>query len=64
MPAPRKLAAAKSGLGEITQQWPAATEAYKGGDLADAITKGTGVKAKAAEVMATLGMPVPDALKG
>ena len=59
-----KLAAAKSGLGEITQQWTAATEAYKGGDLADAIAKGSGVKAKAAEVMTTLGMPVPDALKG
>jgi len=59
-----KLAAAKSGLGEITQQWTAATEAYKGGDLAEAIAKGTGVKAKAAEVMTTLGMTVPDALKG
>ena len=59
-----KLAAAKSGLGEITQQWTAATEAYKGGDLAEAIAKGSGVKAKAAEVMTTLGMPVPDALKG
>jgi hypothetical protein len=28
-----KLATAKSGLGEITQQWTAATEAYKGGNL-------------------------------
>src|SRR5215471_9893103 len=38
--------------------------ADKGGDLAEAIAKGSGVKAKAAEVMTTLGMPVPDALKG
>ena len=59
-----KLATAKSGLGEITQQWTAATEAYKGGNLTDAITKGTAVKAKAAEVLTMLGMPVPEALKG
>ena len=59
-----KLATAKSGLGEITQQWTAATEAYKGGNLMDAITKGTAVKAKAAEVLTMLGMPVPESLKG
>jgi antitoxin component of RelBE/YafQ-DinJ toxin-antitoxin module len=29
----------------------------------DAIKKGTAVKTKAAEVLTTLGMPVPDALK-
>src|SRR5262249_3032220 len=33
------LASAKSGLGELTEQWTAATEAYKGGNLMDAITK-------------------------
>jgi hypothetical protein len=59
-----KLAEAKSGLGEITEQWTAATEAAKGGNLTDAISKGTYVKAKAADVLTTLGMPVPDALKG
>jgi hypothetical protein len=59
-----RLAAAKSGLGEITQQWTAANEAYKGGNLVDAIAKGTFVKTKAADVLTTLGMPVPDALKG
>jgi hypothetical protein len=59
-----KLATAKSGLGEITQQWTAATEAYKGGNLLDAITKATAVKTKAAELLTMLGMPVPDALKG
>jgi hypothetical protein len=59
-----KLASAKSGLGEITQEWTAATEAAKGGNLVDAIAKGTSVKAKAADVLTTLGMPVPDALRG
>src|SRR5215813_1493430 len=58
-----KLAAAKSGLGEITQQWTAANEAYKGGNLVDAIAKGAVVKTKAADVLTTLGMPVPDALR-
>jgi hypothetical protein len=58
-----KFASAKSGLDEITQQWTAATESANGGNLMDAITKGTAVKTKAAEVLTTLGMPVPDALK-
>ena len=59
-----KLASVKSGLGEVTQQWTAATEAYKVGNLMDAITKGSAVKTKAAELLTMLGMPVPDALKG
>ena len=58
-----KFASAKSGLAEMTQQWTAATESANGGKLMDAITKGTAVKTKAAEVLTTLGMPVPDALK-
>ena len=58
-----KLASAKSGLGEITQQWTAAADAAKGGNLPDAIAKATSVKTKSAEVLTTLGMPVPDALK-
>jgi len=59
-----KLATAKSSLGQITEQWTAATEAHKGGNLLDAITKGSAVKTKAAELLTMLGMPVPDALKG
>jgi hypothetical protein len=59
-----KLATAKSGLGGITPQWTADTEAYKGDNLIDALTKGTAVKTKAAEVLTILGMPVPEALKG
>ena len=46
------------------EQWTAATEAHKGGNLLDAITKGSAVKTKAAELLTMLGMPVPDALKG
>jgi hypothetical protein len=58
-----KLAAAKSGLEEITQQWTAATVAYNGGNLMDAIAKGSSLKTKAADVLTMLGMSVPDALK-
>jgi hypothetical protein len=60
---PQTLAAAKSGLGEITEQWTAATAAYKDGNLADAMAKGGSVKTKAAEVLTMLGMRVPDVLK-
>jgi len=58
-----KFASAKSGLDEMTQQWTAATGSANSGNLMDAITKGTAVKTRAAEVLTTLGMPVPDALK-
>ena len=58
-----KFASAKSGLDEMTQQWTAATASATGGNMLDAITKGTAVKTKAAEVLTALGMPVPDALK-
>jgi hypothetical protein len=58
-----KFASAKSGLDEMTQQWTAATGSANGGNLMDAITKGTAVKAKAADVLTALGMPVPEALK-
>src|SRR5262249_4445471 len=58
-----KFASAKSGLDEMTQQWTAATGSASSGNLMDAITKGTAVKTRAAEVLTTLGMPVPDALK-
>ena len=58
------LAQAKAGLGEITQQWSAATDASKGGNLMDAVSKATSVKVKAAEVLTLLKMPVPEALRG
>ena len=59
-----KLGAAKTGLAELTQSWTAASEAFKGGNVPDALAKATAMKAKAAEVLGILGMPVPDALKG
>jgi hypothetical protein len=57
------LTQAKTGLNEITQQWTAATEASKGGNLMDAVAKASSVKVKAAEVLTLLKMPVPEALK-
>jgi hypothetical protein len=57
------LAQAKAGLSEITQQWTAATEASKSGNLMDAVAKASSVKVKAAEVLTLLKMPVPEALK-
>ena len=59
-----KLGVAKAGLAELTQSWTAATEAFKAGNVPDALAKATAMKAKAAEVLGILGMPVPDALKG
>lgn len=57
------LAQAKAGLSEITQQWTAAIEASKSGNLVDAMAKASSVKVKAAEVLTLLKMPVPEALK-
>jgi len=58
-----KLEAAKAGLGEITQGWTDAENAFKGGNITDALTKGNAVKAKATEIMTTLGMQPPAAAK-
>jgi hypothetical protein len=60
---PETLTQAKAGLNEITQQWTAATDASKGGNLMDAVAKASSVKVKAAEVLTLLKMPVPEALK-
>jgi hypothetical protein len=57
------LAQTKAGLNQITEQWNAATEASKGGNLADAVAQASSVKVKAAEVLTLLKMPVPEALK-
>src|SRR4029077_5802539 len=51
-----KLASAKDGLATATAGWGEAQEAFKAGKWSDAIAKGTSVKDKATEVMATLGM--------
>jgi hypothetical protein len=58
------LASAKSGLAEITKGWTAATDASKGGNLFEAVTKASALKPKVVEVLTVLKMPVPQALKG
>ena len=58
-----KFEGAKAGLGEITQTWTDAENAYKGGNIADAVAKANAVKAKATEIMTTLGMQPPAAAK-
>jgi hypothetical protein len=59
-----QLASAKSGLAELGRSWAGASQAYKAGNVADAVTRASAMKPKAASVLATLGMPVPEALKG
>jgi hypothetical protein len=58
-----KFESAKAGLGEISQTWTDAENAFKGGNIPDAIAKGNSVKAKATEIMTTLGMQPPAAAK-
>jgi len=59
-----KFEGAKSGLAEIEKAWGDASNAFKQGGLADALAKAKSVKAKAVEIMTTLGMQVPEAAKG
>jgi predicted small lipoprotein YifL len=55
-----KLEADKASLAEITKGMGEAMEASKAGNLADAVAKGSAVKAKVTEMMATLGLkPAP-----
>jgi len=51
-----KLDAAKTALADITKTWDEANEAFKSGNLIDAVAKGNAVKAKVADAMATLGL--------
>jgi hypothetical protein len=59
-----KFEGAKAGLAEITKTWTDADSAFKGGNISDALAKANAVKAKATEIMATLGMQAPPAAKG
>lgn len=54
-----KFAGARSELAEISKVWDESNNAFKEGKLADAIAKANSVKAKAAEIMSTLGMQAP-----
>jgi len=58
-----KFESAKTGLAAITQTWTEATTAAGAGNVSDAVAKANTVKAKAAEVLGLLGMPVPAGLK-
>ena len=58
-----KFEGAKAGLDEITKTWMDADSAFKGGNVADALAKANEVKAKAAEIMTTLGMKPPAGAK-
>jgi len=54
---------AKSGLETINKTWSEAQEAFKAGNVADAVAKAKTVKTMAADIMTKLGMAVPEALK-
>jgi len=54
---------AQSGFDMINSAWTEANDAFKSGDVAGAMAKAGTVKAKAAEILGALNMPVPDALK-
>ena len=56
-----KLDDAKAGLAAATQSWSEASDAFKAGNLTDALAKANSVKEKAVAIMQTLGMSVPPA---
>lgn len=56
-----KLDDAKAGLAAATQSWGEASEAFKAGNLTDALAKANAVKDKAVAIMQSLGMSVPAA---
>jgi hypothetical protein len=56
-----KLDGAKSGLAALNQSWTEASEAFKAGNVTDAVAKATAAKDKAVEVMTALNMTVPQA---
>ena len=58
-----KFDSAKAGLAEVNKQWSDASEAYKSGNVADAISKAKVAKDKAVEAMTALNMQVPEAAK-
>jgi predicted small lipoprotein YifL len=51
-----KLEAAKASLADIMKTMGEASEAFKSGNLMDAVTKGNAVKAKVSDEMAALGL--------
>jgi hypothetical protein len=55
--------AGKAGLARLETTWSEATAAFKSANLAEAASKASLVKKKAAEIMDSLGMPVPGFLR-
>jgi hypothetical protein len=58
-----KLEGAKAGLAALNQSWTEASDAFKAGNVTDAVAKATAAKTKAVEVMTALNMTVPEAAK-
>lgn len=58
-----KLDGAKSGYAEMTRAWTEASDAFKAGNMAEAASKASAAKTKAAEVMTALNMQVPAGAK-
>ena len=56
-----KLDDAKAGLASLNETWAAASDAFKSGDMFDAVSKGKSAKDKAVEIMTALNMTVPQA---
>jgi hypothetical protein len=51
-----KVDEAKAGLGAITEAWAQATEAFKAGNISDALAKAKPLKDKATALMTSLGV--------
>lgn len=56
-----KLDGAKAGLASLNQGWTEASEAFKSGNMTDAVAKAKAAKDKAVEIMTALNMTVPQA---
>jgi uncharacterized protein YoxC len=54
---------AKTSFGTVTQGWAAAEEAFKGGNLVDAVAKAGSLKANVSQLLTMLGMEIPEFLK-
>lgn len=54
--------AARAAVPALVASWDEATAAFKAANLTEATAKVRALKAKSAEIMASLGLPVPDAL--
>jgi len=58
-----KLEGAKAGLATLNQSWTEASDAFKSGNMTDAVAKAKAAKTKAVEVMTALNMTVPEGAK-